>query len=145
MSLKQLILIVGLATALCWVAWIFVIFEVDPTASGWIGLLLFYIGFLAALLGTFFIISLLVRKYSKQDELEYQLVGRSFRQSFFLALLSDGLLLLQSYKLLTWWNLVILVIAVGILEYFFLSFKSSRQKKPTEPENHLDQMIPPEF
>jgi len=145
MSLKQLLLIVSSATALCWIAWIFVIFEVDPATSGWVGMLLFYISFLASLLGTFFIISLLIRKFSNQADLEYQLVSRSFRQSFFLALLADGLLWLQSKHLLLWWNLVILVIAVGILEYFFLAFKNSKQNNKPAPERSDIEMIPPEF
>jgi hypothetical protein len=137
MSLKQLILIVIGATIICWLSWLLVLMEVDPTTAGFLGLSLFYISLFFALLGLFFLIVMLARKYFNKTELEYQIVGASFRQAFFFSLIVIGALFLQSRHFLTWWNIIILVLAIGALEYFFLSYK---HQKPTK----LESVLPPE-
>jgi hypothetical protein len=45
---------------------------------------------------------------------------------------------------LTWWNIIILVLGIGILEYFFLSYKktSGANKAETPPSNGY---LPPDF
>ena len=145
MTLKQLLIIVATATAICGVSLAFVIFNVDPTASGALGLLLFYASVFFTLLGLFFIIMSSIRKLKNKTELEHIIVASSFRQSFFFSLIVIGGLFLQSKHFLTWWNMIILVVAIGLMEYFFLSFKrESPQPKPPEDETPLG-YIPPDF
>jgi len=144
MSLRQLLIIVAGATVICWLSWIMVLFEVDPTTSGWVGLLVFYLSLFFALLGSFFLIVLLTRKYLlKKIELEHKIVGSSFRQSFFFALIIIGALFLQSKRFLTWWNIIILILAIGALEYFFLSFR--HPPSPKTDDNPPEGYIPPDF
>jgi len=123
MSLKQLIITIVIATLLCWASWLLVIFEVDPTTAGFYGLLIFYSSMFLSLLGLFFLISFGFRKLFNRLEMEYKLVGMSFRQSFFFALAVVGFFFLQSKDLLTWWNSILLVLALVILEFFFLSYR----------------------
>lgn len=145
MTLKQLLIIVATATAICGVSLAFVIFNVDPTASGALGLLLFYASVFFTLLGLFFIIMSSIRKLKNKTELEHIIVASSFRQSFFFSLIVIGGLFLQSKHFLTWWNMIILVVAIGLMEYFFLSFKrESPQPKPPEDKTPLG-YIPPDF
>ena len=126
MSLKQLLIIVGIATAIFWIGWGMVLFQINPDTGGWSGLAAFYLTLLASLLGTFFLASFGVRKHFDKDELEYKLVGKSFRQSLFFAVALVGILALQDLHFLTWWNLIMLVVGLGILEYFFISFNSKK-------------------
>lgn len=142
MSLKQLLIIVLSATAIFWLSWLFILLEVDPAGS-WIGLLFFYLSLFFSLLGTLFIFFTLLRRYTKKDELEQQIVSASFRQSVFFALTIIGVLFLQSKRFLTWWNIIILILAVTLLEYLFLSLK---RKPPEKPESSgIPPYIPPDF
>lgn len=125
MTLKQLLLTVLFATLVLWLTWVMVLFQLDPTASGFLGLSLFYASLFFSLLGTFFLATFGWRKIFNKFSLEFRLVGVSFRQSFFFALLVVSLLFLASHGLLTWWNIIILVAAVTLLEFFFLSYKRS--------------------
>ncbi|MFA6526176.1 MAG: hypothetical protein WCT26_02055 [Candidatus Buchananbacteria bacterium] len=144
MTLKQLILIVLAATVICWLSWVLVLIEVDPTSSGWTGLLIFYGSLFFSLLGSFFLSVLIFRRLTNKIDLEYKIVSASFRQSFFFALVIIGALFLQSKHFLTWWNIIILVLGIGILEYFFLSYKktSGANKAETPPSNGY---LPPDF
>lgn len=126
MRLKQLIILVNITTLIFWVGWIMVLFQVDPETAGWSGIIAFYLALFASLLGTFFLVSFSVRKYFDKNELEYKLVGKSFRQSLFFAMALVGVLALQDLHFLTWWNLIMLIISLGILEYFFISFNSKK-------------------
>jgi len=144
MTLKQLILIVLAATAICWLSWILVLNEVDPTTSGWVGLLIFYGSLFFSLLGLFFLSVLVFRRLTNKTDLEYKIVSASFRQSFFFALIIIGALYLQSKHFLTWWNIIILVLGIGILEYFFLSYKKTGQDIDSESSTHKG-YLPPDF
>lgn len=144
MTLKQLILIVLAATAICWVSWVLVLNEVDPATSGLIGLLLFYVSLFFSLLGLFFLSVLVFRRLTNKTDLEYKIVSASFRQSFFFALIIIGALYLQSKHFLTWWNIIILVLGIGILEYFFLSYKKASDTDRPEPPVHSG-YLPPDF
>ena len=123
MNLKQLIITVLLATTICWGIWCLIVFQIDPADAGYLGFFLFYVSIFFSLLGTFFLITFAVRKITNKLAMEYRIVSMSFRQSFFFALTGVSVLFLQSKGLLTWWNILLLVLSLGILEFFFLSFK----------------------
>lgn len=144
MSLKQLILIIFSATTIFWLSWLLVLAEVDPTESGMLGLVLFFGSLFFSLLGSFFLSVLIYRKFTNRMDLEYKIVSASFRQSFFLALVIIGALFLQSKHYLTWWNTIILILGIGVLEYFFLSFKKDPGISRTESSTNSG-YIPPNF
>lgn len=121
MNLKQLLIIASLVTAVCWLIWFIVLFQTDPLASDWPNFVLFYASLFLSLFGSFFLLSFLWRKLFNKFSLEYRLVGTSFRQSFFISILVVGVLLLASRDLLTWWNTILLIVAVGLVEFCFLS------------------------
>lgn len=126
MKLKYLIIIVSLATLIFWISWLIVLFEVDPDTIAWLGVMVFYLTLFTSLLGTFFLMSFGIRKFFNQSELEYKLVSKSFRQSLFFSLSIVGILGLQDLNFLTWWNFLILIFSLGILEYFFISFNNKK-------------------
>lgn len=123
MTLKQLLLIAGIATAICWLAWIIVLFQVSPQEAQWLDFSLFYISLFFALAGTFFLANFAWRKVFSRLALDYKIVSTSFRQSIFFALMIIGILALQSQSLLTWWNTLIILVAVTLLEGFLLSLR----------------------
>lgn len=116
MSLRQYLILMSIATLLCWVAWFFVLNYTTPD-SGFLTLFFFYCSLFLAILGTFSVIGFLVRRFFvKDDEVVFRHVRRTFRQSLLLAALIIFALLLLSARLLTWWNSIILIIFFLFLE-----------------------------
>ena len=123
MNIKQLLMVVSVATAIFWIVWLVITNQINPYDTDFFGFLLFYLTLFFSLLGTFFLISFAYRKVFSKFSMEYNIVGTSFRQSFFLALLFVSLLILQGIQMLNIINSLLLVAAVVILEFFFLSYK----------------------
>ena len=48
-------------------------------------------------------------------------IGLSFRQGFLLAVLALGVLILQGMRLLVWWDGLLLVVGIFLVELYFLS------------------------
>jgi hypothetical protein len=123
MNIKQLLIIVSLATLLFWAVWITIVSQINPYETDFFGFVLFYLTLLFSLLGTFFLASFAFRKAFNKFSMEYSIVGTSFRQSFFFALLVVSLLVLQGIKMLNILNAILLVAVIVVLEFFFLSYK----------------------
>lgn len=123
MSLKAYLSIMFLATLICWSAWAVVINSINPETTNWLGLTLFYASLFLAIVGTSAIIGFLIRFVALRQELAFRHVAVAFRQSFLLAALIIGGLLLQSYRMLTWQNALYLVVAVTVLEFFLISYR----------------------
>jgi len=110
------------ATLICWAAWFLVLFNIDPREMGWGSLVFFYLSFFLSLIGTFSIAGFLIRIYFvKTKEPYFRLVKKSFRHSLFFSLLLVVALILQSLRLLNWWNLIILILAFSFFEMSFLT------------------------
>lgn len=117
MSLKQYLILMSIGTFLCWIAWLFVIWSLDPKQASALGLLFFYSSLFLAIVGTFSVIGFLFRRaLIKQDEIIFRHVRRTFRQSVIIALLCVACLFLLSEQLLRWWNALLLVILAISIE-----------------------------
>ena len=104
----------SVATLLCWVAWLFVLFSIDPTESNAAGFFFFYLSLWLAIVGSFSVLGFLVRRAIIQDdEVVFRHVKQTFRQSVTIASLIILTLLFLAHKLLTWWNVILLVL-VGL-------------------------------
>ena len=98
-----------------------VICFVDPTSSGVIGTALFYLAIFFSLAGIFNLFLMSLRRRFIGDELAAENVGISFRQGVLLAILIIGILILQSYHVLIWWDAILVAGGVFLVEVFFLS------------------------
>jgi hypothetical protein len=123
MDIKQLLTVVTIATAIFWTVWASVLNKIDPFNAEVFGFLLFYLTIFFALLGTLFLISFFYRKIFSKFSIEFNIVGISFRQSFFLSLLAVSLLILQGVRALNIINSLLLVAVIVVIEFFFLSYK----------------------
>ena len=86
MNLRQYLAIMGMATALCWVSWIFVLFNIDPFLDTGLGFFFFYLTFFFALIGSLSIIVFIL--YIKYLKFKSQRKGKwAFGRSFWLLLL----------------------------------------------------------
>lgn len=126
MTLKQYFFWMILATALCWLGWSSIVRMVDPAEAGILGLFLFYAALSLALIGTFSVVGLAFRALTRRHEPVSRHAATSFRQSVLLTGLMAGSLALQSRSLLTWWNLLLFIATMTVLEFFLISFRSGR-------------------
>lgn len=115
MTLRQYLFLMSLGTLICSVAWLFVVFNIDPTNTDTVSFAFFYISLFLSILGIISVVSLWIKvKFLKSEEVVFRHVKRTFRQGAVSAALVVLLLLLQQHRFLTWWNLTILIV-LGIL------------------------------
>jgi len=123
-----------LTTILCWIAWGMVLINIDPFESTISGFLFFYASLFLALLGTISIIAFFVHKFfvRKKQIPIYKLVQRSFFDASVAAIISIGLLYLQSKSYLHYWNFGILIVLLVFVGLFKLStrFPKRRSQDP---------------
>lgn len=122
MTLKRYLILMSLATLICWLAWLIVIFKIDPYGAGFLAFLFFYLSFFLALTGTFATLGLIVRIWLIKHELVIRQAGTAFRQAILFSVLIIGVLILLSLKLLTWWIITLFIAVLAVLEFFFLSY-----------------------
>jgi hypothetical protein len=108
-----------------------VLFRTEPGTAGWLGFTLFYLSLFLTLVGAVSIIGFVVRVLMHRDEMLAKLVTLSFRQAVLLSALAVGALMLHSRSLLTWWNSALIVVAVTVIEFIFISL----ERKPVTTES----------
>lgn len=108
-------------TILSLVAFVFVVKFIDPLLTGAIGKALFYLSLFFVLSGIFNLFLLRLRRKSVDNENAAANIGLSFRQGILLACLAVGLLILQSLRMLVWWDGLLLLAGIFLIEFYFVS------------------------
>jgi hypothetical protein len=98
-----------------------VIAYVDPQKSAPMGAVLFYLVIFFVASGVFNLFLLFTRRKLLGDEAAALSVGLSFRQGILLAIAVIGILLLQNFRILVWWDALLVVAGVFLIELYFLS------------------------
>jgi len=131
MTLRQLVLLIALATGLLWAGWGWTIYTIDPEATNWLGFLFFYLIFLLSMTGTLALIGLFIRNRRRPDILLHHLVSVSFRQAVLLSSFLTVLLALQGQRLVRLWNMGLTFVLVVVVELIFAiqSVRRSRRNK----------------
>lgn len=122
MSLKLYLLLLLVITLVCWGLFAFILFSVDPE-GGKLGVIAFYAALGFAVMGTYALAGYQVRSRLSRGEELYANLGVSLRQGLLLAIGVIGVLMLQSIRLLNWWDGCLLIGFLVLLEFFFLSRK----------------------
>lgn len=123
MSLRAYLALMGFGTLVAAATFFLVLFRVDPGNAGLLGFSLFYLSMFLAIAGAVSILGFVIRVLSHQGEMLSRLVALSFRQAVLLSALAVAALALHSHGLLSWWNSVLLVAAVTVIEFFFISLE----------------------
>lgn len=121
MSLKAYIWGIRILTLLSLGAFIVVVKFVDPDNSGLVGKIFFYLSVFFFLSGFFNLLLLRLRKRNLDAEKNFSTIGLSFRQGILLSIFSIGILILQSFRMLIWWDGLLLMFGVFIVELYFVS------------------------
>ena len=118
MTLKRYLLLMFLATLLCWLALASVMFYINPSEAGIVGFTLLYISLFLSLIGTFSLTGFILRVWLTTAPIFKQVIV-SFRQSILFAILVSVGLAMQSQEVLTWWILLILIAMIVFIEAIF--------------------------
>ncbi|MBU0597604.1 hypothetical protein KKF61_01250 [Patescibacteria group bacterium] len=121
MSLKQYLIIVSSATIICWLAWLVVLFYINPNEAGFVGFFLFYCSLIFALVGSFSLIGFFGRVWFAKEKVIFRHLGISTRQALWFSVLLTGVLMLKGANFLRWWTVLLIIILLVLLEFFFLS------------------------
>lgn len=111
---------IGTITSLA--AWLLVLVYVDPNTAGAMGKILFFLSMFLVLSGMFALLLTWLRKMLGSGEvIAFAYLGMSFREGVLLALLTVALLVLQGFRVLTWWDASLVVAGVFLIELYFLT------------------------
>ncbi len=121
MTLKSYLNSMALATSVAFMGWIMVILYIDPSNSNYTGLILFYATLFLGLMGFFTLISFSLKRWISNNEIIFAFVASSFRQGFWIAVIVIGLLIMQGARILNWWDALLFIGAVSLLELYFIS------------------------
>lgn len=100
-----------------------IVYYLDPEKTGLFGLILFYLTLFFAFSGFFNLVLIWARKKALDGETAFSNVGLSFRQGILLALILVIILILQGLRMLFWWDGLLAVAGVFLIELYFLSRK----------------------
>ena len=154
MKLKHYLVSNLIVAIIAWLLWLFILFRVDPFAANWLGRSLFYLALFVAVFSTMSLIGFIGRFSLVHQKLAHQAVVAAFRQAGLLAFGVVVTLWLLSQQLFNWFNLLILVGGLAMLEFFMLSCQPaagrcfvSKQAVPTpDPEiisSSFEDKLPP--
>ncbi|PIT90347.1 MAG: hypothetical protein COU22_02630, partial [Candidatus Komeilibacteria bacterium CG10_big_fil_rev_8_21_14_0_10_41_13] len=103
-----------------------VLFFINPETTSSLGFILFYLSLFFALVGSLAIISYLFRLLFRRIYSKSETVQISFRQAVFWGVAVVGALFLQAQGLMTWLNVLLLVMLITIIEFLIVSFKKEQ-------------------
>lgn len=121
MTLKNYLTTIGVGTAFAYIAWFLILLNIDPIETSVIGVLFFYITFLAANAGLFTIIGTYARSKRKKHQHLHEIILSSLRQAIILSAIVSIALFLSHLGLLVWWTVLIIIAISALVEFFALS------------------------
>ena len=103
-----------------------IIFNVNPFASPFWVIGIFYLSLFLFWTGLFSLIGFYLRIWAGNREVIFSHLMPTIRQSMLISLIFVGLLFLEQLKVLNWWVALLFISAIGMVELFF---KSKNQMK----------------
>lgn len=110
-----------LITVLGWSSWAVVITKLSPFTSTTLALLLFYASLCLALTGTFTLLNYYLRLMMNKRQIYNAQFNTALRQGLLLSLMVCIALIFQRLKVLTWWDSLLLLGIVLLIEFYFMA------------------------
>ncbi len=122
MPLKFYLIALAASSVLCWSALILTVSGTNPNQGGQTALLAFYLSLSFALLSTLSLLGYGVRRYLSRNETKYEVIRTAFRQAFLVTGVLAAAGILQAVRLLSWWDVVLLLSIAMLLELYLRSY-----------------------
>ncbi|MBU1203406.1 hypothetical protein KKH39_05180 [Patescibacteria group bacterium] len=130
MTIRSYNIAMLLATVLAWLGFFIIINSFDPYQGGLSIFLMFYFTLFLSILGTLSLLGFLLRSvWNRKRGIARVMVMESFRQAVIFSSVLLVALFLQSLRLLTWWNTLLLVVLATTIEFVFLVFRANDKKE----------------
>jgi len=112
------------ATIVAWLSFFLVVSNFDPQEANAVVLIFFYFSLFLSTLGSLALIGFWWRKiWRHKKELSHKVAAESFRQATIFSTALIIALLLQATRLLTWWNIILLILVATMIEFLILVFR----------------------
>ncbi len=128
MNLQKFIIFMILGSLLSLVGFLMVLFFINPNEAGVFIYLLFYLSLGLFSVGTLTVFGFFIRKSLSKKEMAFTQVIISFRQALWISIVLLVSLFLQSRELLNWINEILLILTLGLIEFFFINTKNETDK-----------------
>ena len=130
MNIKTYNIIMVLATIIAWLGFFIITNSFNPIEGSFMVFVLFYVVLFLSMLGTLSLIGFWWRRLiSNRRGIHRIMVVESFRQAVIFSAVLIVALWLQAGRVLTWWNIVLLIILAAVLEFLILVFNQSASNK----------------
>ena len=110
-----------IASIMSLIGWVVVVMKLDPYESTGLALALFFLSLLVMLTCTFSILGFYLRKWLTGNEVGLSYINTSIRQGLLLSLCTLVCLAFLMLGVLTWWNGLLVVAIVILLEFYITS------------------------
>ncbi len=110
-----------IATFFSWASWFVVVYKLSPFSQQTLALSLFYSSLFIALAGTFALILYFLRVWANKKEIYNVHLNTSIRQGVLLSIMVIIGLAFQRLRVLTWWDGILLLAIVLLIEFYFSS------------------------
>ena len=118
-----------LATILAWLGFFIIIRSFDPTEGSWLVYAMFYGILFLSVLGTLSLVGFLSRSiFNRKKGRPRIMATESFRQAIIFSMVLTLAFILQASRVLTWWNMVLLIILATVVEFVILVFRQSDEE-----------------
>ncbi len=129
MGFRLLFLVIVLEVIFSFIVFSTVLFWVDPTISGLVGQLLFYGSVFFLVSGICVLALLWLRMRSMGSEGPSEKISAGFREGILLGGLVVVMLILQSFRVLVWWVLILLGLLFIFLEGMFIVLSAGKERR----------------
>lgn len=109
------------ATLFSWASWFVVVYKLSPFSQPTLSLSLFYSSLFIALTGSFILLFYFLRLWTNKREIYNIHLNTSLRQGFLLSAMVIVGLGFQRLRVLTWWDGLLLLAIVLLVEFYFHS------------------------
>lgn len=115
------IISVAVAGLASWGSWVMVLLQVSPFRQKSLALPVFYISLFIALAATFSLVFYGLRRWVSQKEIHNSHLNISLRQGVLISTMLVIGLGFQRLKILTWWDALLLLAIILMIEFYFMS------------------------
>ncbi|MGI6347701.1 MAG: hypothetical protein ACOXZ1_00690 [Patescibacteria group bacterium] len=123
MNLRKCLISLTILSLILWGFFVFLLNFLNPETANILNLTLFYFTLFLSLSGTLTLLGFILRRKINKNRLAFYSLKSSFRQSFSFSFLLVATLLMLAQNLFSWFNVIIIILILSILEYIFINEK----------------------
>lgn len=139
MPVRKFVLWLSLAGIASLAAWCIVVFFIDPTQTGALGIGLFYATLACAVFAVVLLLGLfgrmLLKRLHGESAVAFHLMLPTLRQALWCSLIVVISLLLAANQLFSWFSAIVLMLFFTLLEGFLYSIQKQPNHDQTKPDS----------